>query len=104
MKYYFRAFRNYAKCDGRATRKEYWMFLLFHYLFTVGFVSVVSVCLGFLIPVTGWNPILILWLINLFFGYKENRKNKSRYFYLGAMVFVGLLIGFNLFMWIRNLF
>ena len=40
MKYYFRAFRNYAKCDGRATRKEYWMFLLFHYLFTVGFVLI----------------------------------------------------------------
>ncbi len=30
MKYYFRAFKNYAKCDGRATRKEYWWFILFH--------------------------------------------------------------------------
>lgn len=68
------------------------------------FVSVLSVCLGFLIPVIGWNPILILWLINLFFGYKENRENKTKYFYLGTMVFVGLLIGFNLFMWIRGLF
>ncbi len=32
MKYYFRAFRNYAECKGRATRKEYWWFILFHYI------------------------------------------------------------------------
>ena len=32
MKYYFMAFKNYAKCDGRATRKEYWWFVLFHYI------------------------------------------------------------------------
>ena len=33
MKYYFMALKNYAKCDGRATRKEYWWFILFHNLF-----------------------------------------------------------------------
>lgn len=32
MKYYFRAFEKYAKSDGRASRKEYWWFILFHYL------------------------------------------------------------------------
>lgn len=32
MKYYFRAFRNYIKSEGRATRKEYWWFILFHYI------------------------------------------------------------------------
>lgn len=31
MKYYFHAFKNYAKSDGRASRKEYWWFILFHY-------------------------------------------------------------------------
>jgi len=65
-------------------------------------VSVLSVLLSFLIPVTGWNPILVLWLINLYFGYKENQNNKTKYFYLCALILVGVLIGFNLFMWIRG--
>ena len=33
MRYYIYALRNYAKSDGRATRKEFWWFILFHYLF-----------------------------------------------------------------------
>lgn len=40
MRYYFRAFKNYAKCDGRATRKEYWWFILFHYLFMFVFAII----------------------------------------------------------------
>lgn len=41
MKYYYRAFANYAKSDGRATRKEYWLFILFHYiiLFSLSFLD-----------------------------------------------------------------
>ena len=41
MNYYFRAFKNYAKCKGRATRREYWMFMLFHCIaiFTVAFLG-----------------------------------------------------------------
>lgn len=41
MKYYFGAFKNYAKFDGRATRKEYWWFILFHYivLFALAFLD-----------------------------------------------------------------
>src|ERR671936_236786 len=30
------AYRNYAKFDGRATRPEYWWFLLFTFVVTVG--------------------------------------------------------------------
>ena len=30
---YINAFKNYAKCDGRANRKEFWLFTLFHYIF-----------------------------------------------------------------------
>ncbi len=32
MRYYINAFRNYAKTDGRASRKEIWMFTIFHLL------------------------------------------------------------------------
>lgn len=30
MNYYFEAFKKYADFNGRARRKEYWMFMLFH--------------------------------------------------------------------------
>ena len=33
MKYYFKAFRNYANFKGRASRKEYWYFVLFYSVF-----------------------------------------------------------------------
>mgnify|MGYP003683205091 CR=1 FL=1 len=32
MNWYLLAFKNYANFSGRARRKEYWMFILFHYL------------------------------------------------------------------------
>lgn len=34
MRYYVKAFKNYCNADGRASRKELWLFLLFHYLVT----------------------------------------------------------------------
>ena len=41
MKYYFNAFKNYANCYGRASRKEFWWFILFHYAitFTLAFLD-----------------------------------------------------------------
>ena len=33
MKYYFLALGKYAKSDGRATRREFIWFCVFHYLF-----------------------------------------------------------------------
>ena len=35
MKWYLQVLRNYAQFDGRARRKEYWMFLLFNLIFIV---------------------------------------------------------------------
>lgn len=35
MKYYLDVLKNYAGFSGRARRKEYWMFILFHYLIVV---------------------------------------------------------------------
>jgi uncharacterized membrane protein YhaH (DUF805 family) len=35
MKYYLRAWTNYAKFNGRATRSEYWYFFLFHIIVVV---------------------------------------------------------------------
>lgn len=48
MKYYLKALKNYAVFSGRASRTEYWMFYLFHIIFSflvgviVGILSVVT--------------------------------------------------------------
>lgn len=34
MKYYLKAFENYTNFEGRARRKEYWMFFLFNLIFS----------------------------------------------------------------------
>ena len=34
MKYYLDVIKNYVKFDGRARRKEYWMFVLFNVIFS----------------------------------------------------------------------
>jgi uncharacterized membrane protein YhaH (DUF805 family) len=35
MKHYFNAFNNYATFSGRATRSEYWFFVLFNIIFII---------------------------------------------------------------------
>jgi uncharacterized membrane protein YhaH (DUF805 family) len=35
MNYYLHVLRNYANFNGRARRKEYWMFVLFNFIFIV---------------------------------------------------------------------
>ena len=40
MRYYISALKNYVKSDGRATRKEFWWFMLFHYLFVFVFAFI----------------------------------------------------------------
>jgi uncharacterized membrane protein YhaH (DUF805 family) len=41
MKYYLKALQNYATFKGRASRSEYWYFVLFNVIFSIvlGFVS-----------------------------------------------------------------
>ncbi|MDR1984213.1 MAG: DUF805 domain-containing protein [Prevotellaceae bacterium] len=48
MEYYLKALRHYADFSGRASRKEYWMFVLFNFIFLVG-AAVVSVILGMIL-------------------------------------------------------
>jgi uncharacterized membrane protein YhaH (DUF805 family) len=40
MRYYFKVLRRYASVEGRASRAEYWNFLLFSYLFAVALALV----------------------------------------------------------------
>ena len=40
MDYFIGALKKYADFTGRARRKEYWMFLLFYFLFLIGFAVI----------------------------------------------------------------
>ncbi len=61
-----------------------------------GLVSVVSCGLAFLIPVTGWNPLLLLWTANFCFAYKENLHRTVRFFYGAAALLLLAMAAFNL--------
>jgi uncharacterized membrane protein YhaH (DUF805 family) len=41
MEWYIKVLKNYAVFEGRASRQEYWMFILFHFIiaFAIGFIS-----------------------------------------------------------------
>lgn len=52
MSWYITAIKNYANFKGRARRKEYWMFILFNYLFGLA-CSLADGLLGLQIPLEG---------------------------------------------------
>lgn len=43
MKWYLAVLKNYAGFSGRARRKEYWMFILFHIIFAIAAIVLDSV-------------------------------------------------------------
>ena len=54
MKWYFKAFRQYADFGGRASRKEYWIFTLCNFI-----VSIIVLLPGMLILNYSGNPELV---------------------------------------------
>lgn len=49
MQWYLQAFKNYAGFQGRSRRKEYWMFFLFNFIFTIVLEILAAVSDAFLI-------------------------------------------------------
>lgn len=45
MQWYMKVLKNYVGFQGRARRKEYWMFFLFNFLFTI-LLSLIETMLG----------------------------------------------------------
>ena len=43
MNYYIHVLKNYVNFEGRARRKEYWMFFLFNILVSIGFGVIASI-------------------------------------------------------------
>lgn len=62
MNWYLAVLKNYAGFSGRARRKEYWMFTLFHVIFAIIAVVIDNV-LGIAIRDVGYGPIYLLYTL-----------------------------------------
>jgi|GEM_PF-6381923 len=58
----------------------------------------ISFLMVWLIPITSWIPLLLLWAWNLYSLYRDSAPNKIRFFYLAVMVLVCILVLFNVYM------
>lgn len=93
MNYYLDAFRNYFNFSGRATRTEYWMFVLFNVIvsFVLGFVT------GLLLGDSG-SFIVSLYSLAVFFpalacGVRRlHDSGKSGLWYLLCLTVVGSIV------------
>ena len=57
MKYYLSVLQNYANFEGRARRKEYWMFFLFNLIFSYSltFLDLFVLKTGFINLIYKWK-------------------------------------------------
>lgn len=62
MNWYLQVLKNYAIFDGRARRKEYWMFFLFNLIFAI-VATVLDNLLGLAIKDLGYGPFYILYAL-----------------------------------------
>ena len=71
MEYYIDAFRNYVNFQGRATRTQFWMFVLFNFIAGVvlGVIAGIIPALAFLGPVYNLAVLLPSLAIPRSFGW-----------------------------------
>ena len=59
MEWYLKVLKNYVNFDGRARRKEYWMFVLFNFIAAV-ILSIIEYAIGIEPVLTGLYSLFIL--------------------------------------------
>ena len=62
-------------------------------------LTIISLGLGFLIPYLGWNPLLILLIVNAYLSYKEAEDKKIRFLYVLITVIISAMISFSFICW-----
>lgn len=65
MKWYLKVLKQYSDFDGRARRKEYWIFLLFNWVFFWG-AGLLDNILGTASPELGYGVISIIYSLTMF--------------------------------------
>ena len=64
MNHYLEAFRHYADFKGRATRSNYWLFILFNTIAAIAIIILESL-VGLADPLTGIGPIYSLYALGV---------------------------------------
>lgn len=64
MEYFTQALKQYADFSGRATRREYWMFVLFYFVFYIG-LAMIDWLIGMGILAMIFNLVLLIPSISL---------------------------------------
>ncbi len=65
MNWYVKVLKNYAVFSGRARRKEYWMFVLFNFIFCI-VAMILDNILGLAFENVGYGPIYLLYCLAVF--------------------------------------
>lgn len=64
MEWYLKVLKQYADFNGRARRKEYWMFVLFNVIFTIA-AAILDNVLGIAIEGIGYGPIYFIYALGI---------------------------------------
>lgn len=95
MKYFIDVLKKYAVFKGRASRKDYWMFILFYFIFAIllGIItSIVSVMINFNLSFLGTIYSLIFFLPHIaLLVRRAHDSNKSGWFILVPIYNIVLL-------------
>jgi len=68
MNWYLKCLKQYADFSGRARRKEYWMFILFYYIFAF-IAMIIDNVIGVASPELGYGIIYVLYALVMFIPY-----------------------------------
>lgn len=91
MNWYLKVLKQYADFSGRARRKEYWMFVLFNMIFTIGAIILDNV-LGIAMEEIGYGPLYGLYaLATLIPGYAVAVRRLHDVGKSGWMFFIALI-------------
>ncbi|MBA6154002.1 DUF805 domain-containing protein [Gelidibacter maritimus] len=92
MKWYLKVVRdNYTNFNGRARREEYWMFVLFNFLFAIGIV-IISGALANLTDVPAFIGLYFIYILAIIIPSlavavrRLHDINKSGWFYLVGLI------------------
>ncbi len=65
MNWYLKVLKNYANFNGRARRKEYWMFVLFNFIFLM-VAMIIDNILGTSFGPAGYGIVYVLYALAVF--------------------------------------
>ena len=92
MEYYIDAFRNYVNFQGRATRTQFWMFVLFNFIagVVIGVIAGIIPALAFLGPV--YNLAVLLPSLAICARRLHDTDRSGWWQLLGLIPVVGVII------------